>query len=857
MPLTWLRRIECGAGSASIVSALTVMIPFLSVQFSAAAVSLRESPDRLVLDNGVASFELDPKKGGDLVSAGTEGGARSLLAHGYFSFREKTSGRWVDDRAFPVESIRRSGNAGMRTVDFVLRSGRLQITKSFSLSEGESALDVRIRVDAENEDDAPEGYAMFVWLGPGRLAWFRPEKKIQGGEVVSTIRRGSLDPATVGNQTIPVEPEPWVAAWDESNVIGLLAIRAPEERLRFRAGEQNGKGFIGLAFRRLVSSGSRASASWSVEGHLSLSPFSGEPEPEIRARLAKSLRVSAGAGDREERSGGHLLSIGSGAGPSELSVWWSAAGERVFPDSHPPERETGGDEIDLAAFRGGSDSFEVTVRPSASMAGVELGFSPLLSKKGRIEPASFESRPVSFSLVREPSGPAGFTGEVPDELLETASADCAAHRNQSFWVTIRVPEEAAAGIYRGRIRVVTPSRTILSAPIRLRVWGFRLPASRSFSAFAPIWKEPPNVVYGTDLALKLWPAFLRDLAAHRLGPLHPESTPSARWNEDGSLESIDFERFDRAVESHFERFRFSRLVLGDFVVGFGHRPRDGRFGRADEILSPLWKKRMESYARALSRHLRERGWNRGVVFDLFDEPKDEQVPMIRETASLLAAVDPEWRFTYWGDVHPALSGAIRIWTVPASGFSASRARELRRNGDDVWVYNPEGYALDSPAMAPRANAWWMWRAGISVFFQWTIDAWVDETKDGARWDPNRAASWIAPGEHGPRDTIRLELTRAGIEDYEMLALLALRAREAGLPGNRPLALEARSLLASVDEIIRVPRDEKISFEIVGGPAAIERVRRRLGEILEKLERTAGPVEDRSGARLPARNSPSP
>lgn len=316
--------------------------------------------------------------------------------------------------------------------------------------------------------------------------------------------------------------------------------------------------------------------------------------------------------------------------------------------------------------------------------------------------------------------------------------------------------------------------------------------------------------------------------------LHPEANPRVTWAEDGSLAAIDFAAFDAAVNDYFRRFRLDTLVLADFTIGYGHIPRKHRFGEAEEILTEPWRARVTAYARVLSAHLQERGWDERVVFSLFDEPDAQYYPLVRGVVELLRDIDPAWRFTYWGAYAPQLEGAVDVWTIPMSHYTPALHEQVRARGETVWVYNPPGYEIDATAMAVRANWWWLFNERVPAIYQWTTTAWIEWTGSTTLWDPHRNASWIIPGEDGPLSTVRMELTREGIEDIAYLHTLAQIAATGEASRRDAVAAEARGLLDAARAIAWAPRDGKAPILHTQDQNALHDLRQRIGRAIPRL-----------------------
>lgn len=135
-------------------------------------------------------------------------------------------------------------------------------------------------------------------------------------------------------------------------------------------------------------------------------------------------------------------------------------------------------------------------------------------------------------------------------------------------------------------------------------------------------------------------------------------------------------------------------------------------------------------------------------------------------------------------------------------------------------------------MAARANYWWAWREEIPTVYQWTTNAWIDWTGSTTLWDAQRNASWVLPGEDGPRATLRWELTREGLEDHEYLTLLSRLAKEAEKRGLKVPAAE--KALAAAREVAWSPADEKAAMLHTQDQRQLHAVRGQVADAIEAL-----------------------
>jgi hypothetical protein len=213
-------------------------------------------------------------------------------------------------------------------------------------------------------------------------------------------------------------------------------------------------------------------------------------------------------------------------------------------------------------------------------------------------------------------------------------------------------------------------------------------------------------------------------------------------------------------------------------------------------------------------HLRERNWlDRGYVY-WFDEPDPKDYEFVNNGFRKLREAAPDIRRMLTEQPEPALAGGPNIWCPISNEFDAAKAEERRAQGDTFWWYVCTGpkapyctLFLDHPSLELRVWLWQTWQRKISGILVWQSNYW---TSDAAYADPNAPQnpyadpmSWMSgydtaenarrpwgngdgrfiyPPEsangrqaetvlEGPVDSIRWEMLRDGVEDYEYLAIL--------------------------------------------------------------------------------------
>jgi|GEM_PF-1216041 len=117
--------------------------------------------------------------------------------------------------------------------------------------------------------------------------------------------------------------------------------------------------------------------------------------------------------------------------------------------------------------------------------GIKCEFSDLVGPSGKKIPASrLRARQVGYVETKKPSYSVRYVGLWPDPLLPTAPFDMKANSREIVWLDVKIPYDAAPGLYKGIVKVVGNSQQLLTVPVTVKVWGFALPKQNHiFTAF--------------------------------------------------------------------------------------------------------------------------------------------------------------------------------------------------------------------------------------------------------------------------------------------------------------------------------------------------------------------------------------
>ncbi len=572
-----------------------------------------------------------------------------------------------------------------------------------------------------------------------------------------------------------------------------------------------------------------------------------------------------------------------------LAVWTVKSLIKVFPDepaavSPPPELDLAGNEyepLQLAIRSAKSRHLRIVADSPRGSAGAALP-PPEVHVVGYVPvdyPTNYyrDENPEWYRKIPTGSpGCDGFAGLWPDPLLPRSECDVPGQETRAVWVTFHAPPGTAAGEYRGTVRVLEvagPAAPAVAAeiPYTLRVRDFTLPPTSRCKAIYDVRLGPGSAEWGGDL--DRWYRPLASLMArYRLCP--DAVRPSPRFRLENGQVTADFSEFDAAAHWYFDEMQFphSYTPWDLYLFGWGHPPRTawgerpypGEYPYSDVdrgVLRPEFKRTYQQALRLFWNHVKEKGWANRFVLYISDEPFFREPHIIQQMQALcdmIHEVDPSIPIysSTWHHV-PEWDQSLDIWGIGHYGVvSVEDIARLRSQGKRVWFTTDGQMCLDTPYCAvERLLPYYCFRYGVEAYefwgvawttydpYRWGWHAYIDQSEQpGLRYwirYPNGDGFLIYPGRpvgaEDPVPTIRLAQAREGVEDYEYLVLLR-EAIERGKAAGRDVA-PAEATLQQALELVTIPNaGGRYSTKILPDPDAVPRIRRLLGEAIERLSR---------------------
>jgi hypothetical protein len=431
-----------------------------------------------------------------------------------------------------------------------------------------------------------------------------------------------------------------------------------------------------------------------------------------------------------------------------------------------------------------------------------------------------------------------------------------------------LPQEVADGTWIGGVSFgqcfpppVTPSQSAESPPQWQRVAGHGAAHDTAFggatiagySEQPPAWVEYEFESRG-DEPLSVW---------LQVEAVHPQERKivSIDGQEIGALtgeeflkSSLGFARIEKQVKlepgPHRLRVTVDEVVgsadpiYGVFITA-NRNPDLEQLLRERARLDQRFRDAFGHHARLMADWLKQRNWLKKAHAKLKDEPGVGEYGRVASVFDFAGAVLPSIRREISEQLSPMLRKSAEVWTtnLTAPHVELDAVQSAIKPTDELWAYHNFLHTLGYPSISMRMIPWTLGRHGIKGYLFWSVNYWAsDPWTDTAQNHTFMRGTLLYPdpktGE--PVSSVRWELFREGLEDFETLRLLRTAcdeaAGDANLDETRQAAVaEAEKLLGEeVAGLVRSARD--FSWD----PVELERLRLRACALLHVLTTPPAP-----------------
>lgn len=335
--------------------------------------------------------------------------------------------------------------------------------------------------------------------------------------------------------------------------------------------------------------------------------------------------------------------------------------------------------------------------------------------------------------------------------------------------------------------------------------------------------------------------------------------------------AFEWEAWDRAMAKAFDYYHFNSFSCPIEGLGGGtfmarHEPELAGFQEGQPGYSIL----MEKYLAGVQQHLAEKGWLKYAYVYWFDEPEPKDYEFVANGFKKLKKFAPRLRRMLTEQVEPELIDAPDLWCPLTPSLNVEGTEGRRQAGDQFWWYVccvPKApyvtLFIDHPGVEMRLWLWQTWAERVSGILVWETVYWHSDCaypdtlqnpyEDAMGWVDHESQKGRLPWGNGdgrfvypppslytgdatqpvtdsPVPSVRLEMLRDGLEDYEYFVILKKLLEEKGTKLDAAHRKNATALLTVPESVSRS------LTEFSTDPAAMQTHREKLARAIEALRK---------------------
>ncbi|MFC1582283.1 glycoside hydrolase domain-containing protein [Planctomycetota bacterium] len=470
---------------------------------------------------------------------------------------------------------------------------------------------------------------------------------------------------------------------------------------------------------------------------------------------------------------------------------------RVYPDYVPETEELLAD-IEAWAAPGEYEPITFCIRPLADLKDITVTVSDLASANGAAIPASAIeiglAKQIMFSVAGNKHKP------TPHLVVPAVPVSAPTNYNRQFWLTLHVPDKAAAGEYKGEVRIACQGGQGTALPLTVNVYPFKLEKA---GVSMGVWDNNINkqdVAFQwegrNDYIRKAVRNQLQDMMAHGIDAMTLPSPSVTDVQPDGSIK-VDWSHLDIWAEEIMQtpmkdseqimsilgiiNYRFMRRGLKEFGPEFEKALK----ALLDELM--VWK----------AKH------GIKILLQVVDEPREYNIndwnrnrkdtiwylKTIRKMVpDLRLMVDPMGDNDYYGDSYLPMIPLMDVCMTHSTPGSRQTIFLTRDEGLAEYIQYNNG-------MGRFTYGFFIWKDKSLGHWQW-VYSWVM----GDQHVPffcNLGSDAVGAGPDATvLPTLRYEAVREGVDDLRYMRTLeaALQTADA----ENAVAKEARKFLKVLD-----------------------------------------------------------
>ena len=455
--------------------------------------------------------------------------------------------------------------------------------------------------------------------------------------------------------------------------------------------------------------------------------------------------------------------------------------------------------IKISMARNEYESFQLALRPMKDFSENITINQP--EGPGKLGMGNFSMYDVEYAgsfspdplIPMEPNRTGPADPDTDEPKSHSWDVDLESGITRALWVTVYAPAEMPPGTYRANITFAQKD-SYVTRFLEITIWNFVLPEKPSLTTWFdsspdlyPVYypfddRDPEHI----DFMKKVYEKF----STHRISP--GSLCTVEPWGIDFDVDldlnvTVNFTRSDPLMEFYLNELGFARFAFP--ITPNEPVPWDSGiydFSTPPYQPSTNYSHVIGQYIKKVADHYRDKGWlDRCVLYYCGDPyPFTENSPsprsnppysLQRDMNDLITSNAPDLKHLIMRNMEPPLYGTGEIWDVPFDRYHPNDAAIRRENGEEIW-WHDTGSGIEKPGIGLRSLYWHSFNQRVDGVKQWGMNYWNFDTINNDPWRGSRSDGdgyLLYPGSTIGIDddviiSIRLELTRDGLEDYEYL-----------------------------------------------------------------------------------------
>jgi len=604
---------------------------------------------------------------------------------------------------------------------------------------------------------------------------------------------------------------------------------------------------------RLVDQDDSGTLKWTADGsttkyyvYFDVLEHEGHPQPTLASLGSATITGSTGSPE----AGGYFHKISS-ASTGSLDVWAAPPIEKILKTNTAP---VASNSLRIQAAKDEFEPFQLVVRSGSSQS-LSVDITDFTSGTDSIPATNVILHHLDYVPITKLSDHFGRTGDWPDPLYPVAmgeSVTFSANTNQPLWFTVHVPRDAEAGIYNATVAIGSAK-----IPVALEVWDFALPQTIHLaSQWGFGWSSVVSTYKGTNGGVhpcywNLVDTLYEDHADHRLTPkgvgwpagLNYPGGVDYDCNGDLDPDALGDWDFHTLADKYLSG---SALDNGTGFPCFpikvpssswppDSRPSSfcGQSRGTDPPGNDSYNIKWFQYWTSVSNYLNTTSdYAAKGYYHIVNEPQTfDHYDIVGYLSQQTKAAAPHVRIMVSEQVEPDIynypGAKINIWMPTISNYQVERAHDRQLyHEEEIWWYFlygdrpplPNPTVMDRTGIEARIIPWlaWLERVNGLVYYSttdWSPDPWSQPWINNGNGDgfliypPKDSTIAYDPCDAQSNrlvTSIRWELMREGMEDYEYLWLLNLGDPQIGVSNDADVI--AQQFISSRTLFSRVPTD---------------------------------------------------